>query len=148
MAAQLLVFRLLHHPTSGRIAFVTCLLPIVVAMALAADPAARGLPFSVPPGPEDPVISRVAPPQCLFYANLTGTGVPSPSSRSETEKLLAEPEVQEFLKAIGKVITDWLKEQDEEARKCDRSSPADQLAAMVLKKRHNLTFRVKRSANC
>jgi hypothetical protein len=113
---------------------VTCLLPIVVAVALAADPAARGLPFSVPPGPEDAVISRVAPPQCLFYANLTGTGVPSPSSRSETEKLLAEPEVQEFLKAIGKVITDWLKKQDEEARKCDRASPADQLAAMVLKK--------------
>ncbi len=40
---------------------------VVATMALAADPGLQGLPFGIPPAPEDAVIAHVAPPQCLLY---------------------------------------------------------------------------------
>ena len=90
---------------------------LVATIALAADPGPKGLPFGVPPAPDDAVIARVAPPQCLFYVNWAGTASPSASSSSETEKLLAEPEVQEFFRGMNKVIRAYLRKQDETPRR-------------------------------
>ena len=86
---------------------------VVAAMALAADPAAQGLPFGIPPAPEDAVIARVAPPQCLLYVNWAGTAAPNASSASETEKLLAEPEIQECFRALSSVCVTLLRKTDE-----------------------------------
>ena len=84
---------------------------VVATIALAADPGLQGLPLGIPPSPDNAVISHVAPPQCLFYLNWAGTASPSASSSSETEKLLAEPEVQDFLNALDKVIVAYLRRQ-------------------------------------
>ena len=89
---------------------------LVATIALAADPGSKGLPFGIPPAPEDPVIARVAPPQCLFYVDWAGTASPSAGSSSETEKLLAEPEVQEFFNGMTRLLRRYLRKQDEEAK--------------------------------
>ena len=89
---------------------------LVATMALAADPGPLGLPFGIPPAADDPVIAHVAPPQCLFYVDWAGTAAPRPGSSSETEKLLAEPEVQAFFSGLGKAIAGYLRKQDEEAK--------------------------------
>lgn len=54
------------------------------------------LPIGLPPLPADPMVERAAPEECLFYSSWNGTGVPDPNSENQTERLLAEPEVQEF----------------------------------------------------
>jgi hypothetical protein len=59
-----------------------------------------GLPFGVPPTPEDSTLSRIAPEECLFYLSWAGTASPDPKSSNQTEQLLAEPEVQNFLRQI------------------------------------------------
>ena len=97
---------------------------LVATIALAADPGLKGLPFGVPPAPEDAVIAQVAPPQCLFYVNWAGTASPRPGSSSETGKLLAEPEVQEFFNGISKVIGAALRNADKEAKEPAATAPA------------------------
>ena len=90
---------------------------LVATLALGADPSSQGLPFGIPPAPEDAVIASVAPPHCLVYVNWAGTAAPDPASKSETEKMLAEPEVQGFLNGLNKVIAASLRKQDEAAKK-------------------------------
>ena len=97
---------------------------LVATIALAADPGLKGLPLGVPPAPDDAVIAHVAPPQCLFYVNWAGTASPSASSASETEKLLAEPEVQEFFNGLNKVIVGYLRKSDEAAKEKKTAVPA------------------------
>lgn len=63
-----------------------------------------GAPLSLPPLPEDPVMSRVAPDECLWYLSWSGTAVPDPKSANQTEQLLAEPEVRDFLHGVGKAL--------------------------------------------
>ena len=86
---------------------------LVATIALAGDPGPTGLPFGVPPAPDDAVIAHVAPPQCLFYVNWAGTATPIAGSSSETEKMLAEPEVQEFFNGLNKLFTAYLRKSDE-----------------------------------
>ncbi len=57
-----------------------------------------GMPNGVPPTQEDALSARVAPAECLFYASWAGTGTPDANSSNHTEQMLAEPEVQKFLK--------------------------------------------------
>jgi len=59
-----------------------------------------GLPLGIPPAPEDPVMSAVAPPQCLAYVTWAGTAAPDSKSTNRTEQLLAEPEVQKLIGAV------------------------------------------------
>jgi hypothetical protein len=87
----------------------------LATIALGADPGLRGLPFGVPPAPDDAVIAHVAPPQCLFYVNWAGTASPDASCSRETEKLLAEPEVQDLFRAINKLYVDCLRKQDDDS---------------------------------
>jgi hypothetical protein len=77
---------------------------VLAIIALAGEPGGVGLPLGIPPGPQDPVIARVAPEKCLLYVNWAGTASPDPKSPSETERFLAEPEVQHFLVETGRAI--------------------------------------------
>jgi hypothetical protein len=61
-----------------------------------------GLPSGVPPTAEDPLAQKVAPAECLFYMSWAGTGEPNAGSSNHTEKMLAEPEIQDFLNNAGK----------------------------------------------
>ena len=63
-----------------------------------------GLPLGMPPLPEDPVMARVAPAECLFYASSAGTAAPDPKSKNQTEQLLAEPEIQQFAAVVEREI--------------------------------------------
>ena len=67
------------------------------------------LPLGLPPLPEDPVISRVAPEECLAYISWAGTATPDAKSTNHTEQLLAEPEVQKLLSAIDHAVTAGIK---------------------------------------
>jgi hypothetical protein len=77
---------------------------ILAMVVLGAEPGGMGLPFGIPPGPDDPVIARVAPERCLLYVNWAGTAAPNPNSPSQAEQLLAEPEVQVFFAAVDKCL--------------------------------------------
>ena len=67
------------------------------------------MPLGLPPLPEDPVISRVAPEECLAYVSWAGTATPDAKSTNHTEQLLAEPEVQKLLSAIDNAVTAGMK---------------------------------------
>jgi len=49
-----------------------------------------GLPVGVPLAPEDPLLAKVAPEECLFYTSWAGVSEPDPNSPNQTEQLLAE----------------------------------------------------------
>jgi len=63
-----------------------------------------GSPAGVPPTAEDPLLAKVAPADCLFYMSWTGTGTPQATSGNHTEQMLAEPEIQAFLKRASGVL--------------------------------------------
>ncbi len=63
-----------------------------------------GLPLGVPPAPEDPMMARVAPEQCLFYTTWSGMAAPDAASTNQLEQLLAEPEIQHFFTALERQI--------------------------------------------
>ncbi|HEX4148853.1 MAG TPA: hypothetical protein VHY20_07690, partial [Pirellulales bacterium] len=62
------------------------------------------LPIGLPPLAADPMVSRAAPDECLYFSSWNGTADPDPKSENLTERLLAEPEVQEFGEQLGKQI--------------------------------------------
>lgn len=84
------------------------LAPIIIMLGLGGG---FGLPLGVPPLPEDPVCARVAPAECLFYGSWAGMAKPDPQSGNQTEQLLAEPEVQELVATIERLIRANLTEQ-------------------------------------
>lgn len=63
-----------------------------------------GLVLGLAPGPEDPVVANVAPPECLFYVSWAGMAAPDPKSANQAEQLLAEPEVQQFAAEVERRI--------------------------------------------
>jgi hypothetical protein len=69
-----------------------------------------GLPLGLPPLPEDPLLARIAPEECLLYTRLSGSGSPDAKSANQTEQFLAEPEVQDFLNRIEQLIVTKLGE--------------------------------------
>ncbi len=75
--------------------------PIVLMLLLGGG---GGLPLGVPPLPEDPVLARVAPEECLVYASCSGMATPDAKSKNQTEQLLAEPEVQRLWSEIERVM--------------------------------------------
>jgi hypothetical protein len=68
-----------------------------------------GLPLSMPPLPEDPAMSQVAPQECLWYLTWSGCAKPDPQSKNHTEQLLAEQEVQHFTSELETRLRDALK---------------------------------------
>ena len=67
-----------------------------------------GLPLSVPPQPEVPLMAKIAPADCLFYMSLAGVATPKAGSDNLTEQLLAEPEVQKLVAELGRAVTSGL----------------------------------------
>lgn len=88
-----------------------------------------GLPLGVPPAEEDPLMSRVAPAECLYYVTWAGMAKPDGNSSNRSEKLLAEPEVQHFVKELEKRFDEGFARMKAGAR-----SPDQALAAEVLPK--------------
>ncbi len=64
-----------------------------------------GVPLGIPPGEEDPLLAKVAPEECTFYLSWAGIADPDPNSGNHTEQLLAEREVQRFIKNLDQAIT-------------------------------------------
>lgn len=81
-----------------------------------------GLPLGIPPAAEDPLISRVAPEQCLVYLSWSGMAEPDPASKNQTEQLLAEKEVQRLFAELDARLVEF-------AKRSTRDDP--QAAAMV-----------------
>mgnify|MGYP006982498040 FL=1 len=63
------------------------------------------LPLAMPPGELDPVMSRVAPDNCLLYLSWAGTAEASADSDNRTEQLLADPEVRRLLEGLEQRFT-------------------------------------------
>ena len=64
--------------------FTLALAQLLVATVALGD---MGLPLGIPPGPEDPVLARVAPEECLFY--MSWAGIASPDPKSEPDRTVA-----------------------------------------------------------
>jgi hypothetical protein len=86
-----------------------------------------GLPFGVPPEPEDPLLAQVAPEECLFYVHWAGTAAPDPQSTNQTEQLLAEPEVQELIAQLRRLAREGLRRAAEEERNAALAEIAEDL---------------------
>lgn len=69
-----------------------------------------GLPMGLPPAEPDVRMTQVAPEECLFYLSWSGMADPSPDSPNHTEQLLAEPQVQRFIKEVTDTLTAALKQ--------------------------------------
>ena len=68
------------------------------------------LPLSLPPLPEDPAMSAVAPEECLWYLTWSGCAKADPASKNHTEQLLAEEEVQRFGNELERRLVAALRE--------------------------------------
>jgi hypothetical protein len=85
-----------------------------------------GLPLGLPPAEPDIRMAQVAPEECLVYLSWSGMAEPSADSANHTERLLAEPEVQRFIKEVTDRLTTALKEgagQGENARRVAEITP-------------------------
>ena len=76
------------------------LFPSYLFLFLFGSGASLGLPVSIPPAPEEPVLSAIAPEGMPFLTMWAGTVAPELKSTNQTELLLAEPEVQQFVARI------------------------------------------------
>ena len=56
-----------------------------------------GLPVGIPPADEDPRMAQIAPEKCLYYATWAAMARPDPASENHTERLVAEPEIQQAM---------------------------------------------------
>jgi hypothetical protein len=63
-----------------------------------------GVPLGLPPLPEDRTMACVAPQDCIWYFSWSGSADPNPKSANQTEQLLAEPEVRDFIHGVGTAI--------------------------------------------
>jgi len=73
------------------------------------------LPVGLPPEPEDPVMSAVAPDECIAYLTWAGTATPDPNSENQVEQMLAEPEVQHFLRSVEGLILNAMTQWQEDS---------------------------------
>lgn len=81
---------------------------LVMVMALGLGGLGLGgqaLPLGMPPTAEDPLLSKVAPDECLWYLTWAGTAEPNAASTNHTEKLLAEPEVRQMISKLQLALT-------------------------------------------
>jgi len=68
-----------------------------------------GLPLGVPPEAEDPLVSRIAPEECLYYTAWNGMATPDPQSDNSVEQMFAEPELQMFAKDLEATLTNAMR---------------------------------------
>ncbi len=72
--------------------------PSWLLMLMLFSGAPLNLPLSLPPLPENAVIQRMAPEQCLWYLSLAGVDKANAKSKNKVEQLLAEDDVQQFVR--------------------------------------------------
>ena len=83
--------------------------------------AGGGVPLGVPPQPEDALLAKIAPEECLVYVSSAGMRAAEAGSENETERLLAEPEVQAFAAEFERRATAALRSTRAlPCRGCDR----------------------------
>jgi hypothetical protein len=63
-----------------------------------------GIPLGIPPAPDDPVMARIAPRDCVFYTTWSASAPANPASKNQAEQMLAEPEVRQFVEHLEKWI--------------------------------------------
>ena len=61
---------------------------------------ASALPIGGVPLPLDPVLSAIAPEECLWYGASSGVGPADPDSDNQTEQLFAEPQIKRFAEEL------------------------------------------------
>jgi len=88
-----------------------------------------GIPMGVPPAPEDPLMARIAPDDCLFYTTWSGMAKPDPDSENHTEQLLAEEEIQQLIAKLEPTLRGLLNKAAEES-----GDPQAKLAAELAPK--------------
>ncbi len=62
-------------------------------------------PVGLPPLPEDAVLMRLAPERVVFFASNAGAAEAKADGDSAVERLLAEPEVRQFIAEIERLLT-------------------------------------------
>src|SRR5689334_13706352 len=77
----------------------------LASLLVSATISAFGLPLGLPPGPEDPLMARVAPPDCAFYVSWSATAAPQPGSANPLEKLLLDAEMKRSGGELDKALT-------------------------------------------
>lgn len=85
-----------------------------------------GIPLGVPPAEPDPAMARIAPEECIFYLTWSGMAEASPDSTNHTERLMAEPEVQRFIKEVTERLNAAIKTgagEGENARRVAEITP-------------------------
>ena len=65
----------------------------------------------VVPLPEDPVVTQVAPAECLFYSSWTGKKKASPEATSSTEQLFSDPKFLDYLKQVNETLHNLVEQQ-------------------------------------
>lgn len=84
---------------------LSLLFPVIMAAGLA------GVPLAMPPLPEDPLLAKLAPEECLWYLSSAGVAAPDSGSKNATERLLAEPELQELYSKIELQVLSMIRAQ-------------------------------------
>ena len=73
-----------------------------------------GLPMGMPPGPEDPMMSKLAPEECLMYASWSGVAKVDPDA-NPTEKWMSQPKVSKLILKLRKAYLGYLDKQSEQS---------------------------------
>ena len=63
-----------------------------------------GIPLGIPPAPDDPVMARFAPEECVFYTTWSASAAATAAGKNQAEQMLAEPEVRQFVEHLEKWI--------------------------------------------
>ena len=71
-----------------------------------------GIPMGFPPGPEDPMMARLAPEDCLIYASWSGVAE-TDGDANPTEKWLSQPKSSKMLGKLRKAYRGYLLNQFE-----------------------------------
>jgi hypothetical protein len=75
-----------------------------IILALAGVVWHAAVAVAITPRAPDPLLTKLAPESCLYYMQNYGMTAPDPNSSNSTEQLAAEPEVQEFVKALDQTL--------------------------------------------
>ncbi len=78
-----------------------------------------GLPFGMPPGPEDPLMSRVAPNECIFYTTWSPTVAPD-ATKNPSEAWMAQPSIGGSVDKLKAAISNVIDRQEGDEREMGR----------------------------
>lgn len=84
-----------------------------------------GIPLGIPPAPEDPLLAKVAPNECIVYFSWAARAEVPADSPNSTDKILAEPSVQALIDSVFVAIggsADLVTETDADAEQEERET--------------------------